>query len=109
MPRSRAILEQTIKESTPRSIQQWKRGLKTMPGGVIKGAYFTNPHPVYVDKAEDCYLWDIDGNKYLDFTNHHTAMILGHSPPSVIQAINDAISQCLGLGAPSTLEAEVSE
>ncbi len=109
MPRSRAILEQSIKENTPRSIQQWKRGLKTMPGGVIKGAYFTNPHPVYVDKAEDCYLWDIDGNKYLDFTNHHTAMILGHSPPSVIQAINDAISQGLGLGAPSTLEAEVSE
>ncbi|MEE2884581.1 MAG: aminotransferase class III-fold pyridoxal phosphate-dependent enzyme [Chloroflexota bacterium] len=109
MPRSRRALEQAVKENTPRSLDQWERGLQTMPGGVIKGAYFSKPHPVYMDKAEECYLWDIDGNKYLDFTNHHTAMILGHSPPSVVQAITDAISQGLGFGAPSTLEAEVSE
>ena len=63
MPRSRRALEQAVKESTPRSLGQWERGLQTMPGGVIKGAYFSKPHPVYMDTAEECYLWDIDGNK----------------------------------------------
>ena len=109
MPRSREVLEEEIKQATPRSRAQWERGLASMPGGVIKGAYWLAPHPIYVEKAEDCYLWDLDGRKYVDFTNHHTAMVLGHSPPSVIEAVNEAVASGLGFGAPSTLEAEMAE
>ena len=80
-----------------------------MPGGVIKGAYWTAPHPIYVERAEDCYLWDLDGHRYVDFTNHHTAMVLGHSPPAVVEAVKKAVEQGLGFGFPSTLEAETAE
>ncbi len=109
MPRPREILEDEIRRATPRSLAQWKRGQASMPGGVIKGAYWMTPHPLYVERAEECYLWDLDGRRYVDFTNHHTAMVLGHSPPSVIQALNDAIGHGLGFGAPSTLEADIAE
>ena len=109
MPRPREVLEEEIKQATPRSRAQWERGLASMPGGVIKGAYWLAPHPIYVERAEDCYLWDLDGRKYVDFTNHHTAMVLGHSPPSVIEAVNQAVASGLGFGAPSTLEAETAE
>lgn len=109
MPRPKAVLEEEIRLSTPRSRAQWERGKETMPGGVIKGAYWSSPHPIYVERAEDCYLWDLDGHRYVDFTNHHTAMVLGHSPPTVVEAIKQAVGQGMGLGAASTLEAEAAE
>jgi len=109
MPRRRAFLEEEIRLATPRSRAQWERGKESMPGGVIKGAYWSSPHPIYVERAEDCYLWDLDGHRYVDFTNHHTAMVLGHSPPTVVEAVNKAVAQGLGFGAPSTLEAETAE
>ena len=109
MPRPREVLEEEIRNATPRSLAQWERGKATMPGGVIKGAYAMVPHPIYIERAEDCYLWDIDGQRYVDFTNHHTAMVLGHSPPAVVEALNEAVASGLGFGAPSTLEAEMAE
>ena len=109
MPRPREVLKEEIRQATPRSLAQWERGQATMPGGVIKGAYSMVPHPIYIERAEDCYLWDIDGRRYVDFTNHHTAMVLGHSPPAVIEALNEAVASGLGFGAPSTLEAEMAE
>ena len=109
MPRPKEVLEEEIRRVTPRSRAQWERGQATMPGGVIKGAYSMTPHPIYVERAEECYLWDIDGRRYVDFTNHHTAMVLGHSPPTVIEALNQAVASGLGFGFPSTLEAEMAE
>ena len=109
MPRPKEVLEEEIRRATPRSLAQWERGQATMPGGVIKGAYSMTPHPIYIERAEECYLWDIDGRRYVDFTNHHTAMVLGHSPPTVIEALNKAVASGLGFGAPSTLEAEMAE
>jgi len=109
MVRSRESLEEEIRQATPRSQTQWERGKRSMPGGIIKGAYWSPPHPIYVDHAEGCYLWDIDGRRYLDLANHHTAMILGHSHPAVVEAIRREARRGMGLGAPTTLEAEMAE
>lgn len=80
-----------------------------MPGGVIKGAYWSPPYPLYFDRAKDCNLWDLDGNRYLDFANHHTAMVLGHSYPAVVEAVQKEVERGFGLGGPTTLEAEIAE
>ena len=80
-----------------------------MPGGVMKGAHFMPPNPVYIDRAEDCYLFDIDGNRYVDFANHHTAAILGHSPPAVTKALHEQVDRGIAFGAPTTFEKEVAE
>lgn len=109
MARSKEVLEQEVRRVTPRSGAQWERGRASMPGGVIKGAYWMSPHPVYVERAEGCYLWDLDGHRYVDFTNHHTAMILGHNHPAVMKAVHEAVNRGLGFGMPSVLEAEMAE
>ena len=75
----------------------------------MKGAHFMPPNPVYVDHAEDCYLFDIDGNRYVDFANHHTAAILGHSPPAVTKALHEQVDRGIAFGAPTTFEKEVAE
>ena len=90
MVKSLQSLEQEYIAKTPVSKAQWQKGQSSMPGGVIKGAYWSSPYPDYVDRAEGCYVWNLDGQKFVDFGNHHSAMLLGHSHPNVIKAIEKA-------------------
>ena len=109
MVRTMEALEAEYRQVTPRSLAQWERGKPVMPGGLIKGAYLNSPHPLYVERAQDCYLWDLDARRYLDFANHHTSMILGHSHPAVMEAVQKEVDKGLGFGMPTALEAEVAE
>ena len=109
MVRSRESLEAEYVAATPKSRAQWERGKPVMPGGVIKGAYYFSPHPIYMDRADGCYMWDLDGRKYVDFANHHTSTILGHNHPAVVEALQKELERGWALGAPTTLEAELAE
>ena len=102
-------MNEELQNILPKSIAQWNEGKSVMPGGVIKGAYFQPPCPVYMDRSRDCYLWDIDGHRYVDFANHHTAMILGHSHPAVVEAVKNALDRGFALGGPTKLEKEIAE
>ena len=108
MVRSLSSLQSEYREKTPRSYAQWKKGIDVMPGGVIKGAYWYDPYPIYIDSAEGCHIFDIDGNKYLDFANHHSTMIVGHNHPNVVQAVAAELQKGLGFGGPTKLEEEIS-
>ena len=109
MVKSWEALEQEFRSLTPRSRAQWERGKPVMPVGLIKDAYWSRPHPIYMERADGCHLWDLDGRKYVDFGNHHTAMILGHNAPEVIEAVESELKRGIGLGAPTALEAEMAE
>ena len=109
MVKSRQSLEAEYAERTPKSRAQWERGRPVMPAGVIKSAYWFAPHPTYMDRGDGCYLWDLDGNKYVDFTNHHSATILGHNHPAVVEALRKELERGIALGGPTTLEAEIAE
>jgi len=108
MVKSINALEKEFRQITPNSFSQWQLGKPVMPGGVIKGAYWNYPYPIYAKRAEDCYVWDLDGRRYLDFANHHTTTILGHSHPGVLKAVQKEVQKGLGLGMPTTLEAEMA-
>ena len=107
--KSLEALQEDFRKRTPKSIAQWQLGKPLMPGGVMKGAHFMPPNPLYIDHAEECYLFDIDGNRYVDFANHHTAAILGHSPPAVTKALHAQVDRGIAFGAPTTLEKEIAE
>ena len=109
MVRSKDTLETEFRRLNPKSEAQWERGKPVMPGGIIKGAYWSPPHPLYVERAEECYLWDLDGHMYVDFANHHTAMVLGHSHPAVVKAVSEELEKGFGFGEPTALEAEMAE
>ncbi|MBM3933840.1 MAG: aspartate aminotransferase family protein [SAR202 cluster bacterium] len=109
MVRSKASLDAELLKMTPKSRALWERGKDSMPGGIIKGAYWRPPHPIYVQKAEGCHIWDIDGNRYVDFENHHSTTVLGHNPPGVMAELKNAMEMGIGLGHPTEYEAEISE
>ena len=109
MVRSLESLHEEYTAMNPNSRAQWERGKATMPAGVIKGAYMRSPFPFYVAHADGCHLTDLDGNVVVDFGSHHSAMILGHSHPDVVAAVQSEIERGFGLGNPTNLEAEISE
>ncbi len=55
-------------------------------------------------RGKDCYLWDVDDHRYLDYANHHTAQILGHGHRRVEDAVREQLQKGIALGAPTGIE-----
>lgn len=103
-----ASLENAYRAGSSRSQGLFERTCKVMPGGV-KGAYVYRPYPLTMDRGEGCCLYDIDGRRFVDFTNHHTAQILGHCHPAVTAAVQEQLARGIALGAPTGIETELAE
>lgn len=85
---------------------------KWIPGGVdspVRAFKAVGGEPIFIQKASGVYLYDVDGNHYLDFIGSWGPAILGHSHPEVIQALEEAISNGLSFGMPSPLETELAK
>ena len=79
-----------------------------MPGGA-KGAYFYPPYPLTMERGEGCHLVDVDGRRFVDFNNHHTAQILGHNHTAIRDAVQNQLQRGIVLGAAVGVEAELAE
>ncbi len=93
---------------TPASHEAFKRTGEVMPG-VAKGAYYYAPYPVTIARAEGCHLYDVDGNRYVDFANHHTTQILGHNHPAVVRAVERQLEQGIAVAGPMGTETALAE
>jgi glutamate-1-semialdehyde 2,1-aminomutase len=83
-----------------------------MPGGVNSPARAfgaVGGEPVVVDRGEGAYLWDVDGNRYIDYVGSWGPMILGHGHPAVVAALEEAIHRGTSFGAPTAAENELAE
>ena len=102
-----ATINKSYLKRTVRSRELFEQG-SVYTSGPAKGAYYYSPYPITMEKGEGCHLWDVDGNRYLDCANHHTAQVLGHNHPQVIEAIQAQIPKGFALGAPVGIEAEIA-
>ena len=102
------LLEERYRTGSPRSKELFERACKTMPGGV-KGAYFHRPYPLTMNRGDRCYLYDVEERQFTDFANHHSAMILGHNHPAVIEVIQEQLANGIALGASTGIETKLSE
>jgi len=64
-----------------------KRAVEVLPSGVTHDLHYQEPYPIYIEKALDPRKWDYDGNEYIDYIGGHGALILGHSHPEIVSAI----------------------
>lgn len=95
-----------------RSQQAFRRAEKVMPGGVnspVRSLKAVNASPIFIDRADAAYLFDIDGNRYVDYVGSWGPMILGHRHPRVLEAIEDILQKGTSYGAPCLLELELAE
>jgi glutamate-1-semialdehyde 2,1-aminomutase len=74
-----------------RSRQLHEEALRYLPSGVTYGNRYSDPYPVYLERAEGQYVWDVDGNRYVDLWMGHGALIMGHSYRPVIEAAMDQL------------------
>ena len=88
------------------------RAKRLMPGGVNSPARAfgaVGGEPIVIDRGEGAYLWDVDGNRYVDYVGSWGPMILGHGHPAVVAALEAAIRRGTSFGAPTAAENELAE
>ena len=94
----------------PRSWALFEAARIVIPGGVTSGIRAgARPHPLYFDRGEGPYLWDVDGNRYVDYALGYGPLILGHAPPVVRNAIAAQLERDLTFGSQHRLEPELAE
>ena len=107
MPAALAHLQARYRRANPRSRALFERG-RVYTAGAAKGAYYYPPYPLAMARGKGCYLWDVDGHRYVDCANHHTAQILGHGHERVEAAVREQVQQGIALGAPTGIESEIA-
>ena len=90
----------------------FQRAKQLMPGGVNSPARAfggVGGEPIFFDRAEGAYLFDIDGNRYIDYIGSWGPMILGHGHPAVVEAVEAALHRGTSFGAPTLAENQLAE
>src|SRR3954471_24585531 len=99
-PERLSILNGMRRHDRSRELQQ--RAERLLPGGVdspVRAFRAVGGDPPFVVRAEGAYLWDADGNRYIDYFGSWGPMILGHAFPPVVEAIQQAAARSSSFGA----------
>ena len=94
-----------------RSDELYQRALEVMPGGVnspVRAMKQIGRKPIFIARAEGPYLWDVDGDRYVDWVSSWGPMILGHADPLVVEAVREAAGRGTSYGAPTEGEVELA-
>ncbi|MFA6151161.1 MAG: glutamate-1-semialdehyde 2,1-aminomutase [Chitinophagaceae bacterium] len=94
------------------SINLFERAQQSIPGGVnspVRAFKSVGGTPVFIERAKGAYLYDADGNKYIDYIASWGPMILGHAHEPVVKAIQQKAEGSTSFGAPTELEIEMAE
>jgi glutamate-1-semialdehyde 2,1-aminomutase len=102
-------LQQVIRDQTPRSGEVFRRAEVVYPFGEISAARGFDPWPFYATQGEGAYIWDMDGNKYLDCCMCYGVLLLGHRPPMVIEALQKQLEKPTHYGCPHPEEVAYGE
>ncbi len=108
-PRAGKALSGTYERKTRSSMRLFERAKKVFAGGVNHNARFYEPYPIFVSRAKGQHLWDEDGNRYTDYWMGHMALILGHSPQVVTDALRAQVAKGTHYGMGSKLSVELGE
>lgn len=96
----------------PKSITAFERAQKVMPGGVnspVRAFRSVDSTPYFAKRGEGPYLYDIDGNRYIDYLMSWGPLIWGHAHPAIVEAVQHAATLGTSFGVPTELETEIAE
>lgn len=80
-----------------------------LPGGITRTSVYFAPYPPYIERGVGCRIYDADGNERIDFLNNYTSLILGHSPPPVVAAVQAQLVRGSAFAAPTRQEGTLAE
>src|SRR4028119_583938 len=92
------------------SHEWYRRALDVFPSGVTHdNRFFGEVEPIYIDRAHGSRKWDVDGKEYIDYWMGHGALLLGHSHPAIVEAVQGQITRGTHYGGSHPLEGEWGE
>src|SRR5574341_274945 len=97
--------------NTSKSAQLFAEAQTLLPGGVdspVRAFRAVGGQPLFIERGEGAYLYDVDGNRFVDYVLSWGPLILGHAHPRVVQAVAEAAARGTRYGAPSPLEVELA-
>ena len=95
-----------------RSEELFERAVERIPGGVnspVRAYGAIGMAPRFIERADGCYIYDVDGNKYIDYIDSWGPMILGHNFPAVRESVLKACENGLSFGCATEIEVEMAE
>ena len=95
-----------------KSIAAFEAAYQVIPGGVdspVRAFNGVEGTPPFIERGEGAYLYDIDGNRYIDYVQSWGPLIFGHCDSDIETAVMDAVKRGLSFGAPTTVETELAE
>jgi glutamate-1-semialdehyde 2,1-aminomutase len=105
-------LVSTTSFKTAKSEEIFSTAQKLMPGGVsspVRAFKSVGGQPIVFDHVKGAYIWDVDGNQYIDYVGTWGPAICGHAHPVVIEALHEALEKGTSFGAPCALENVLAE
>jgi len=98
--------------NTQASEKLYDRAVTVLPGGVnspVRAFKAVGGTPLFIERAEGAYLFDVDGNRYVDYVGSWGPMLIGHTHGQIIDAVRTALSKGTSYGAPTEVEVELAE
>ncbi|MCB0873986.1 MAG: glutamate-1-semialdehyde 2,1-aminomutase [Thermoleophilia bacterium] len=102
----------TTTHDTPQSDALYGRARNVLVGGVnspVRAMRSIGRTPIFIDRAEGAYVWDVDGRRYIDYLATWGPAILGHAHPAVVNALKEAVTRGTSYGAPTEREVRFAE
>lgn len=97
---------------TTNSQQLFSHAQQLLPGGVdspVRAFRAVGGQPLFIERGQGAYLFDVDGNRFIDYVLSWGPLILGHAHPRIVAALADAATRGTSFGAPSPLEIQLAE
>ncbi len=98
--------------SYEKSIEAFEEAYRVIPGGVdspVRAFSSVGGTPLFIERAEGAYMYDIDGNRYIDYVQSWGPLVFGHCDSDIEAAVIDAVKRGLSFGAPTVVETRLAE
>ena len=99
-------------DTADRNLALFQRAQASIPGGVnspVRAFKAVGGTPRFIERAHGAYMWDANGQRYIDYIGSWGPMILGHGHPAVLEAVQKAALEGFSFGAPTEREVELAE
>ena len=83
--------QRRLDDSTPGSARMYERAQGVLSGGVASSYQLREPWPIYFERGEGAYVWDVDGTRRIDFHNGFGSMVQGHAHPAITKAVEERL------------------
>lgn len=106
------VYENSVKEYISKTSNSQKKhdfAKQYMPGGDTRSVAFFKPYPITIDRGNGAYLYDADGNRYIDFLNNYTSLVHGHAHPAIVEKVRSVLDKGTAYAAPIEEQAQLAE